>query len=114
MTVKKILFTIISCVSIAAMIFLVFSYFHRQEIFTEVKRVTEAKIGDLLRAKVSIDKIKIGVLNEISLSQFRINERRKNSLFSFVNVKKIVLRLNPLRRNCLSRKSSNRFFRQDK
>jgi hypothetical protein len=75
---------------------LIFSYYYRREIFTEVKKVTEKKISELLHANVSIDQINIGILNEISLSHFRIDERMKNSFFSFINVKKIVLQLNPL------------------
>lgn len=79
-----------------SVLFLAFSYYHRHEIFSEVKKVTEQKISSLLRANVSIDNIKIGVLNEISLSHFQIDERKKNSFFSLINVNKIVLKLNPL------------------
>lgn len=77
-------------------LFSVFSYFNRHAIFEEIKKVAEKKISDVLRAHVSIDHVDFGVLNRISLSDFKISNQKKCQFFSLLDVKKIDFKLHPL------------------
>lgn len=76
---------------------IVFSFFQfyqflkKRIVTSDLKKVTERRIGDFLKAPVKVDRITVGFLKHISLNGLRI-ERTTKGLPLSVGVKKIVVR----------------------
>ena len=76
----------------AAFTFAGFYQFLRHKALTsEFKTLTENKIGQILRARVHIGQIKIGLLKHISLAGLRVTTADSKSVLS-IGVKKIIIR----------------------
>ncbi len=61
---------------------------------SDFKNFAEGKIGNLLKARVHVNEVKVGFLDQISLRGLRINQQIKNKVFYLLDIDKVVFKYN--------------------
>lgn len=60
----------------------------------DLKKLAESRIGNLLQARVSVDEVKLGFLDQISLNGLKINQDVKNRAFYLLDIGQVVFKYN--------------------
>ena len=90
--IRKLIAALLICGIIIFSFYQFYNFLKRRIVTSDLKRVTEKRIGAFLKAPVHINQIKIGLLKHISLTGLEINRIGKGNPLLLVGVKKIVVR----------------------
>ena len=93
--IRKLLIASVISGIIVLSFFEFYQYLKARIVTSDLKKVTEQRIGAFLKAPVEVDQITVGLLKHISLSGLKIRQTQKGFPL-LIGVKKIVVRYNLL------------------
>lgn len=90
--IRKLIAALLICGIIVFSFYQFYNFLKRRIVTSDLKLVTEKRIGTFLKAPVRINQIKIGLLKHISLTGLEISHLEKGNPLLLIGVKRIVVR----------------------